>query len=134
MIIESPVVSAGVSATELHQFLREPANLQDVLPEDQVKEFQATEDSCAFNVTGGFRIIIKRTEEEAPNRIRFESQKGTPIRFTLEVLITRTEESSCEVQVRCDADLNPFMKMMAEKPLQAIFNAMGEAVAAKFPT
>ena len=133
MIIESRVVKTGVAATKMHELLREPANFEELLPDDHVHEFTSTDGGCAFKVTGGFNIFIKRTEEDAPERIRFESQKGTPIRFTLDILIRGLGDASCDVQVKCDADLNPFMKMMAEKPLQAIFNGMGEAIAAKFP-
>jgi hypothetical protein len=65
--------------------------------------------------------------------IQFASQKGTPIRFDLKVLIAPLAADRASVQVQCDADLNPFMKMMAEKPLQAIFSGMAEAVQLKYP-
>jgi hypothetical protein len=65
--------------------------------------------------------------------VRFASQKGTPIRFDLDVVIVPLEDGKASLQVRCDADLNPFMKMMAEKPLQAIFSGMASAVERKFP-
>ena len=65
--------------------------------------------------------------------MRYASQKGTPIRFDLDVEIVPLEEGKASLQVRCDADLNPFMKMMAEKPLQAIFSGMASTVELKFP-
>lgn len=133
VIIESPVVEAGASAEVLFETLRNPATLESVLPSDQVSGFEATETGCSFKVTGGFAIIIERVSEERPGLIQFASQKGTPIRFDLKVLITPLASDKASVQVQCDADLNPFMKMMAEKPLQAIFSGMAEAVQRKYP-
>ena len=34
--------------------------------------------------------------------------------------------------VVCEADLNPFMKMMAQKPLEALFQHIAGAVEARF--
>lgn len=133
MIIESPVVEAGASAEMLFETLRNPAMLESVLPAEQVSNFEATETGCSFKVTGGFVINIERVSEERPGLIQFASQKGTPIRFDLKVLIASLAADKSSVQVRCDADLNPFMKMMVEKPLQAIFIGMAEAIERKYP-
>lgn len=133
MIIESPVVEVGASAEVLFDTLRNPATLESVLPTDQVSEFKSTETGCSFKVTGGFAIVIERVTEKRPGLIQFASQKGTPIRFDLKVLIAPLAADRASVQVQCDADLNPFMKMMAEKPLQAIFSGMAEAVQLKYP-
>lgn len=133
MIIESQVIQAGISADSLFDSLKDPARLEEFLPSNQVSDFTASESGCSFKVTGGFAIGIERTEEEKPALIRFESQKGTPIRFILDVLIQSLSNETSSMQVRCDADLNPFMKMMAEKPLQAIFSGMADAVVQKYP-
>ena len=133
MIIESPIIVAGATAETLFDSLRQPANLEEVLPTDHISEFEATNDSCSFKVTGGFTVVIQRVKEERPTLVRFASQKGTPIRFDLDVVIVPLEDGKASLQVRCDADLNPFMKMMAEKPLQAIFSGMASAVERKFP-
>lgn len=133
MIIESPIILAGASAETLFEALRQPANLEEVLPADQISEFEASDDSCSFKVTGGFAVVIQRVKEEPPTLVCYASQKGTPIRFDLDLVIVPMEEEKASLQVRCDADLNPFMKMMAEKPLQAIFSGMASAVERKFP-
>ena len=133
MIIESPLVQAGASAEVLFEALRSPAMLESVLPSNQISEFEATDSGCSFKVAGGFAIVIERVSEERPTLIQYASQKGTPIRFDLHVLIEAMEAKKASLQVRCDADLNPFMKMMAEKPLQAIFNGMAEAVQQQYP-
>lgn len=133
MIIESPVITCGQTPEYLHAHISEPSNLEALLPKEHVQSFHAEGDGCAFKVTGGFDIVLKRSEGEAPRVVRYASQKGTPIRFTLDVIIEPVGTATSTVQIQCDADLNPFMKMMAEKPLQNIFQGMAAAAEKAFP-
>jgi len=133
MIIESPLISCGRSAAFLYEYLSEPSNLEPLLPAEHVSEFSAEGDACSFKVTGGFAVVLKRLEGEADSIVRYASQKGTPIRFTLDVVIEPLGKEVSSVHIQCDADLNPFMKMMAEKPLQGIFQGMASAAEKAFP-
>ena len=133
MIIESPVITCGRSAEFLAEYLGTPSNLEALLPAEHVSDFQSEGDSCSFKVTGGFQVVLLRVDSEKANAVRYVSQKGTPIRFTLDVLIEPVSPDASTVQIHCDADLNPFMKMMAEKPLQNIFQGMAAAAESAFP-
>lgn len=133
MIIESPVITCGQTPEFLYAHISEPSNLEALLPKEYVQSFHAEGDGCTFKVTGGFDIVLKRSEGEAPRVVRYASQKGTPIRFTLDVIIEPVGTATSTVQIKCDADLNPFMKMMAEKPLQNIFQGMAAAAEKAFP-
>ena len=133
MEIKSPLATSGCNAFELFDFLVDPRHLEEILPSDRVTEFSATETGCRFKASGSFDVVIERKDMERPRLIRFDSQKGTPIRFSLNVLIEEKGDERCEVQVVCDADLNPFMRMMAEKPLQEIFSGMVEKITERFP-
>lgn len=133
MLIESPVISCGRSAAFLHEYLSTPSNLEPLLPAEHVSEFSAEGDTCSFKVTGGFAVVLKRVEGEANRIVRYASQKGPPIRFTLDVVIEPQGDEVSNVHIQCDADLNPFMKMMAEKPLQSIFQGMAAAAEKAFP-
>ncbi|MBN31342.1 MAG: hypothetical protein CL845_05035 [Crocinitomicaceae bacterium] len=133
MIIESPIISCGRSAAFLHEYLSNPTNLEPLLPVEHVNAFQAEGDSCSFKVAGGFDVVLKCIDGEEPVIVRYESQKGTPIRFTLHVVIEPQGDEVSTLQIQCDADLNPFMKVMAEKPLQNIFRGMAAAAEKAFP-
>lgn len=133
MIIESPVITCGRSAAFLHEYLSNPSNLEPLLPGEYVNTFTAEGDSCSFKVTGGFDVVLKRVESESDHIVRYASQKGTPIRFTLDVIIDPQGDKASSLHIQCDAELNPFMKMMAEKPLQNIFQGMAVAAEKAFP-
>ncbi len=132
MEIKSPIAQVGCSAEVLFDFVANLENLEGLLPSDQVQAFQLNGDVCQFKVTGGFDVVIKKTLEEQPQHIQFSSQHGTPIRFVLSVRIEPMDKGS-SVQVVCDADLNPFLRMMAEKPLQKMFDGMVEKIVMQFP-
>jgi len=133
MMIESPTILVGRSAKFFKTHLSDPANLAALLPAEHAHDFKADGAECQFKVTGGFSVHIKNVEESNPHRVKYVSQKGTPIRFELEVILEPQGEDRCSLQIQCDADLNPFMKMVAEKPLQSVFNGMAEAAKAAFP-
>lgn len=133
MIIESPTITVGQTPAFLKAHLSNPANLEPLLPTEHVQNFKADGDQCEFKVTGGFSVVIKHEAHPDPLRVAYVSQRGTPIRFELEVVMEPVGESSSTLQIRCDADLNPFMKMMAEKPLQSIFSGMASAAESAFP-
>lgn len=133
MMIESPSIAVGRSAEFLKAHLSDPSNLAELLPAEHVQEFSSEGSQCQFKVTGGFHVIIKNVEEPNPHRVKYVSQKGTPIRFALDVVMEPDGTDACNLQIQCDADLNPFMKMMAEKPLQAIFTGMASAAQSAFP-
>ena len=132
MEIKSPIAQVGCTSEVLFDFVSNLENLESLLPSDQVESFQLDGDVCQFKVAGGFDVVIKKTSEERPEFIQFSSQQGTPIRFGLTVKMESLDNGS-NVQVVCDADLNPFMKMMAEKPLQKIFDGMVEKIVGRFP-
>ena len=132
MEIKSSIAQVGCTPEVLFDFVSNLENLEGLLPEDQVQSFALKGEVCEFKVTGGFDVAIKKTSEQRPRRIEFSSQQGTPIRFLLEVQIEPLE-SGANVQVICDADLNPFMRMMAEKPLQKIFEGMVQKISIRFP-
>ena len=39
-------------------------------------------------------------------------------------------DSSCNAQLICNADINPFLKMIIEKPLYYLFNYMADKLVA----
>jgi hypothetical protein len=133
MIIESPSIACGRSAEFLTEHLGTPRNLETLLPPEHVSDFKVEDDGCSFKVTGGFQVVLLRVDSEMANAVRYVSQKGTPIRFTLDVFVQPISDAASTVQIHCDAELNPFMKMMAEKPLQNIFQGMAAAAERAFP-
>ena len=47
-----------------------------------------------------------------------------PFGFTWDSLFQEMPDQQCEVQMVIEADMNPFIAMMAEKPLQNFINVI----------
>lgn len=132
-LIESPSATAGVSSEDFFHWMMDLANLGSLMPEEYVQQFNGKGEECTFSVKGGFSFSLRRTQAESFQKILLESQKPSPIRFNMEIRIDELNESACKVQVHCHAELNPFMKMMVEQPLKAIFGGIANAVEERFP-
>ena len=131
--IDSPIVHLGADAATLVNRVAHPSELEALLPSDKISDFTATEDGCSFKVPGGISIVLGRDEVVPGERVRYGSRKGTPIRFVLDLVFTPAEGGRCDAQVRCEAELNPFTKMMAEKALTSLFDAIASNLRATYP-
>lgn len=131
--IKSPQVTMGGAPEDLREFASIPMNLESLLPADKISNFQATETEFSFGLPGGIRIVLGVEPGEKPGTIRYVSKKGTPIRFHLDIHFEPTASGMTQGQIVCEADLNPITKMMAEKPLQELFDHIAQALVTKFP-
>ena len=130
--IESPTVRVGTSPEALRELVRVPANLEGLLPEGKISDFSADAEGCRFKLPGG--IAIHLGLEEVNGRTRYASRKGTPIRFHLDIHFDAVADGASDARIVCEADLNPFTRMMAEKPLKELFDHIAATLVQRFPT
>ncbi|MBP6090880.1 MAG: hypothetical protein KA521_06460, partial [Crocinitomicaceae bacterium] len=62
---------------------------------------------------------------ENPTQIKMKSGEKSPFPFTLTIHSTEINDQT-EGYIIFDGELNLFLKMLAEKPLTALFNIMSE--------
>ncbi|MCE2847098.1 MAG: hypothetical protein LW707_08760 [Sphingobacteriales bacterium] len=127
--IESTTLSVPVSAQVAFAFLSDIGNLGRILPE-QVEGFEAEGDHCSFTIKGMATLGLKIESTQAHSAVVFGSHGKTPFPFTLRADITTTGPDSCAVQLLMDADMNPMLKMLAERPLGNFLNMLTERFAA----
>ena len=125
MHIESEKPEINKPASEVFTFLSSFNNFQKLMPE-QVTNWQSTEEECSFTISGMASIGLKFVEKTPNTLLKIVSQGKSPFAFTLNVHITETAPDKCTSQLICEADLNPMMAMMAEKPLKKFFNFLAE--------
>ncbi len=129
--IRSKEVQVGVSADELKAYLQDLNNLEGLLPSDKVKDFKATDDEASFKIQGGLEIRLTRTSEAFEGDALRLLGGGAPFAFHLDLNVAATENGA-RASVLCEADLNPFLRMMAQKPLESLFQHIAGAVEVKF--
>lgn len=125
MRIESVKSEINKPAFKIFSFLTNFNNFQKLMP-PQVTNWQSTENDCSFTLSGMATIGMKIVEKTPNSLIKVSSNGKVPFDFTLDILFTETSPTQCIGQFIFDADLNPMMKMMVEKPLGKFFNLLAE--------
>ncbi|MCO6499771.1 MAG: hypothetical protein J5I47_05265 [Vicingus serpentipes] len=123
MIIESNRQIVDKNAALVFQFLSNLNNYRKLFPEDKIENWDATEDSCTCKIKGLSDIGLKRVATTPNTLIYLDSHGKSPIKFTLNIYLSEVNENQTEVYLIFEgSSINPFMKMMLEKPLTNFFN------------
>lgn len=112
------------SVKDLFDFLSDFKNFASILPEDKVENFQYTGDSCSFTIRGITALTINLISKTPYNSIKFQSAGLAKFNFILEAKFIGEAEKTGECQIELFADMNPFIKVMAEKPLKGLVDTM----------
>ena len=132
--IESPRVDLKTSAERVAKDFHDWDTFGSLLGSGTVTDFQASGEKCSFKVTGGVSVHLARTttgEWKEGDVLTFKTEAPTPVNFSLEVHIESAGDG-CTCQVFCDADLNPFTKMMVEPALKGLFDQMAQTLQSKY--
>jgi carbon monoxide dehydrogenase subunit G len=119
--INSDISEISVPASKAFVFLCDMNNWKTLMPE-QVTKWESTTQTCSFVLNGMATIGLKISELNEPKRIKISSEGKSPFSFDLEVLLQETNSETCTVQLIFHGDMNPMIRMMAEKPLTGFFN------------
>lgn len=120
--ISSEKVNVQKSAADVYQFLSDFNNFQQLMPE-QVTNWKSTSEECSFTIAGMASLGMKIIEKTPHTLIKAGKHGNAPFDFTLSCTIDDNGTSS-DVQLIFDADLNPMLKMMAERPLTNFLNLL----------
>jgi len=115
--IESDKVSISCPVEKVYGFLSNFDHFSTLLPE-QVVNWQSSGDSCSFEVKGLATLGLRITEKVPFTKIGMQGEGKIPFGFTLNSLFEHVSDQQCVTQMVIDADMNPFISMMVEKPLQ----------------
>jgi len=124
MKIETAKVTSQNSQKSLFDFLADLNNLEQLMPEGKIENWKSDQDSCEFGIKGMASIGLRVIDRKPINEINIESFGKAPFKFKLNILVEEESVTSSIVQIIFDGDVNPFMKMMIEKPLSNFFNML----------
>jgi len=119
--IESEKVTLHNTAENIFNFLNNFNNLAQVMPE-QVSNWASTECECSFTINGMANIGMRIDSTTAHSSINIIANGKNPFSFNWAILLTGISLQECSVQSVFNADLNPMLKLMLEKPLTNFFN------------
>lgn len=126
---EEKVIAASQSA--VYSKLSDLSNLEkikDRLPEGKMKNLVFTSDTLSVEVPPVGTITLQIVEREPEKCIKFTTTTS-PLPFNLWIQLVPVHESECKMKLTIGMELNPFTKMMIQKPLQDGLNKMADSLA-----
>jgi carbon monoxide dehydrogenase subunit G len=126
--IESKQVEIAKPAQVLYDFLLDMNNFQQLLPQERISEWKSDGRSCSFKVQGAATIGLMIDGGTAPELLKLKATERSPFPFTLDVYLKETDGTTAIHQV-FEAELNPFIKVMVEKPLKNLFDHIADRMA-----
>ncbi len=130
MKIETKKAHLNKSQQEMFEFLSDFRNFEKLMPKDKIEKWTAQSDTCSFNINGMADIGMKIEKTVPHSEINIVSHGKNPFEFTLNVFIQADGNENSIAFLVFDANVNPFLKMMAEKPLTNFFNMLVEKLEA----
>ena len=112
--------STKSSTDALFDFMGDFTNFKHLLPDDKIDNFECTTEQCSFGIKGLMPLTIKIKEKHPKSKITFETTGLAKFVFILHIHLLQNQTTN----VQLEGDMNPFIKVMAEKPLTELINTM----------
>jgi carbon monoxide dehydrogenase subunit G len=122
--IESRIGVVKQPAEKIFTYISDFNNFKSLIPEDKVRDFESTQDTCRFTVDGVGTAGLKIIEKEPYKLIKIISDEQTPFEFTLWIQIKELEPYDSRIRITTEAKLNPMMAAMAKKPLKNLVDTL----------
>jgi hypothetical protein len=117
MKFESRTGNLSCTDTEVFTFITDIRNFGQFIPEGNVKNWQATADSCSFQVPPFGMASMEITERKPFTFVEYSGDALNKNDFKLIVHISCNERKLAAVTLCLTAELNPVLKMMASGPI-----------------
>lgn len=116
--IQSDKLSINRNAQKIYDFLSDLRNYENLMPSSDVSDFNATKEKAELSLKGLGQFNITIEEQVQASLIRLKPKGKLPFSFNIEWHITDNGDEA-NVVGKINADLNMFMKMMAEPKLRS---------------
>ena len=130
--IESQKVNVAASAEEVFNYVNDANNFEGLLPPDRIENWRSDQDSFRFKIKNVTEIGFRKKQADPPGYLQLESDESAPFALTLNIYIKAIGDNQCEAQQIIEADINPFLKMMVEKPLTNLFDYIAKRLSEEF--
>jgi carbon monoxide dehydrogenase subunit G len=123
---ESRIGVVKQPAEKIFDYISNFNNFSHLIPEDRVKEFESTGETCRFRVEGIGQAGLRIIEKEPHKLIKIASDEETSFDLLLWIQIKELEPGDSRMKITTEVKLNPMMAAMARKPLQNLVDTLIE--------
>jgi carbon monoxide dehydrogenase subunit G len=121
---ESRAAKVSFRDEAIYRFVTDIRNFERFIPSESVKNWQATNDSCSFEIPYAGKTILKITQKKPCSEVNYTGNGFRNTEFLLKILIIKESENSTVVKVIVQTSLNPMLKLIAAKPLEQFIGRM----------
>lgn len=130
--IESKKVQVAAPSHTVFEFLSDFSHFEKLLPADKVSKVTIAEKVISFQINGLATIGMRLESSQSPNLLHIVSEGKNPFDFTLDIHLNEINASTTEAYLVFDGNMNPFLKMMVEKPLGQFFNQLADRLSDRY--
>ena len=129
MRLESPFTEVKKSQQTVYKAVNDVARYKEFMP-GAVGSFRTGEDFgmpwFAFTIGGMPEIKLVRDTAEPYSKVSFSTPMGAKISLAVEIKYVTDDISSVKVSI--DADVNPMLRMMVERPLKKFLGDVSDKI------
>jgi len=126
MKIESRTGIIPENEEKIFAFLSNLNHIEPLIPKEKLSSWEFQENSCRLGITGIGEIGLRILEKKPCNLIKLGSGEDSTYSFTLWIQLKQISEKDSRVKLTLHANLNPFLQVMAKKPLQNFVDTLVE--------
>jgi len=125
---KSRIGKLSCNPEDIFNFVTDIRNFHRFAPSGTIIDWIAEKESCRFEVPSLGNVNFRVTEKEQFSKVIFSGNALQNTSFSIVLNITENSNNLAEVIIDLQAELNPFLKLMAEKPiaqfLETLINEM----------
>ena len=122
--IESRIGIIKESAAKIYTFMSDFDNFRDLIPQDQVSNWESTGDTCKFDARGIGTVGLKIIEKEPDKLVKMTNDGGKPVPFFVWIQIKEVAENDSRIKITAEVKLNAIMASMIKKPLKSFVDTL----------
>ncbi len=122
--IESRIGHIKQPAEKIYNYISNFDNFSSLIPEDKVKDFESSGDTCRFTVEGIGQAGLRIIEKEPHKLIKISSDEQTTFDLLLWIQIKELEPEDSRMKITTEVKLNPMMAAMVKKPLKNFIDTL----------
>jgi carbon monoxide dehydrogenase subunit G len=114
---ESRTGRLNCKPAEVFEFVTDIRNFRQFVRNDSVDNLHIEKDSCSFHISPLGNVNLNILKKEPNTHVSFSGSALKSNDFSLLLDIRESHTGNAEVRVILNAEMNPFLKMMASKPV-----------------
>lgn len=121
---ESRIVNLSCTPAEVFNFITDIRNFEQFIPEGNIKNWQASDDNCSFQVPPFGTASVRISERNPYSVVSYAGDALQKNDFELIVHISENMKKLADVSITLTAQLNPVLKMMAKGPIERFMETL----------